>query len=127
MEKSFANPLLEQASHLLQTAHEELRRPDEDVVTLLACEHIRRAVYLLLEDFLETWGEPATGETMEDMFARCATLDARFQDLDLSVFGCRSDGLDVEKCYCEDALKIRECLALARQIEGLVGNEAPTF
>ncbi len=127
MEKSFANPLQEQGATLLEAAHEELRRPDEDVVALLPCQHIRKAIQLFLSDFLETNGEPAAGETLEDLFHRCAALDARFHDLDLSVFECRSDKLDVEKCYCDDALKIRECLAVARQIEGLVGNEAPTF
>lgn len=105
----------------LDLAREELNRPDEDVMTMAVCHQVREIISGLMQGWLQMRGaESKSVETLEQLRERCAALDARFSNLELTSMICHPARISGEQSYCMDQDHIRKCLTVAEQCEAIV-------
>lgn len=113
---SLRNPSL-----LLRAANEELNRPEEDVVTLAACECTRNSVIEFLGSYLtEKKILTISQESIGTLLTRCCKEDAAFKSIDISCFSCKALDKDCIGGYCLDVKKIKECFESAKVVEEFV-------
>jgi len=103
-------------------AENEFNRPNEDVVTLCACNKMRTSVEQFLRSYLRHQDIPfSTHDCFEDLLGRCGVIDKQFNDLNLSCFTCsHQDSYEADKKYCFSLSKMRECFIQTRLVKDMV-------
>ncbi len=125
--KMYSDQLLEEGRILLAAAREEHERSAEDVVTYLVCHNTRMAISKFLNSFLKSKGEDFDESAMDSQLTKCAKIDGRFGEVDLGPVLCRCDTVKDNDCYCYDAGKVAECLAIGEQLEKMVSSQMPAY
>ncbi|MFQ5446907.1 MAG: hypothetical protein ACE5FF_08235 [Saprospiraceae bacterium] len=125
--KSYIDPLLEEGKKLLAAAREEQDRSSEDVVTYLVCHNTRMAITHFLNSYLKSRGEDYDDDAMDNLLSKCAKIDARFAEVELGSVLCRCDSVKENDCYCYDASKVAECLAIGERLEKMVSSQTPAY
>jgi hypothetical protein len=114
--------LLRQALQQLHIAEHELNRPDEDAVTLCACNSTRNALNGFLRTFLLKHSESVHADLKPDeMLSMCMHIDPKFGTISLSGFTCNHLN-DEANCdmYCLSVEKVNECFKAAKAVKDLV-------
>jgi hypothetical protein len=116
-----AKELFRQAVNRLEVAHEELNRPDDDVMTLSVCYQSRTILADMMGAYLTLQGKDFSNATdLESMRQLSAESDPRFSTLDLQSMVCHPTKLVGEPCFCMDLGRVRTCLAMTDQCKGWV-------
>ena len=116
-----AQQMLDQAVQTLEQAHEELNRPDEDVMTMSVCHQARTVMAGLMASFLSLKGKDYShARDLESLRELSGHFDPRFNELNLESMVCHPSQLMGEKCYCMDIDRVKSCLVLADQCKVLV-------
>lgn len=111
--------LLTEATELLETADNELSRPQEDVTTHTICHKSRQALVNAMTYFLFTKDiQPHEPVTIDKLFLQCKSADKRFADIDMSEISC-SDEENSDK-VCFSVGKVSSCYQTAKLIHGLI-------
>ena len=109
---------------MLNFATSELSHSKEDVVNYIVCHNTRKAISNFLNSYLLDHNQPEMNVPVSTLMSRCRAIDGRFSEIDLSPLECQGYTVNQNDCYCYDLEHIEECLNLARQVEGLVAEEA---
>ncbi|MGP8215744.1 MAG: hypothetical protein ACLQQ4_09300 [Bacteroidia bacterium] len=116
---------LKQAITELSIAENELRRPDEDVVTMAVCTTARESMYSLMRLFLLSNNINHTeGKSLVDLLSQCKAIDKQFGAINLSKISCND--MSHEECenkYCLSTLDVNDCISTAKQLKTLVLNK----
>lgn len=116
-----ATHLLSQAIYRLDSAQEELNRPDEDVMAFAICHQVRNALTDMMTAFLMTKGkDTGNAATLEDLRAMSIKFDQRFNQIELASMVCHPGQLEGEKCFCMDIDRVRACLKIANDCKKIV-------
>lgn len=109
----------------LQTATDELSRPQEDVVTLAACQTVRNSMHEMMQIYLQARGEaPAVNPGLEQLLEQCAAHNSEFSRVDFSNIECR--GVGHEQCdgkYCLSVDRVSGCLSAAGKLKEIISTE----
>ncbi len=109
-----ATHLLNQAFYRLESAQEELNRPDEDVMAFAICHQVRGALNDMMSAYLLMKGVNASDAiTLEDLRTKSAEFDPGFKQLELTSMVCHPGQIEGEKCFCMDLDRVRACLKIA--------------
>jgi HEPN domain-containing protein len=120
--KTEAYKLFDEAVHKLKAANEELFRPVEDVVTYSVCKNSQAAVINYLKGYLLNNGiDPNNYTTIESLFERCKMINEKFDEIDLTEFGCKGHRLD--STYCNEVSKVRKCFEAADNLDTFLRRE----
>ena len=126
------NQSLWSAYESLRVAERELMRPNEDAVTLCACQCTRNSACEFLRSFLfsktfnpleilPTGFNRFENSSLSDLLRQCAKIDPHFNAIDLACFDCRNAGSgECEKDYCLSVEKVNECFERTHVIRELV-------
>lgn len=88
--------ILAEADVLLDTAKEELCRPDEDVVHYMVCKHAYKAIEKYMAGFLVKNGVRIHNSTsINDLLGQCRTIDPGFKKLNLDPLTRAGDPQDL--------------------------------
>ena len=118
MEKN-AKHQFDLAKNKLKIANEELFKPEEDVVSYLVCKNSQFAIEAYLKGYLNHRGfETHDKETLEGLFERCKSLDAKFNKIEIGVIDCRASVIDSR--YCSDVDKVSSCFDTADSLDTLL-------
>lgn len=111
--------LLSEGNDLVAFANNELKRSQEDVVTFLACNNIKRGISLYLQAFIESYQmETPLRPTPEDLLKVCKNLDARFKMLDFRALDCAAE--KGAGNFCLEIGHVEECLDIAKATQNMV-------
>jgi len=120
--KTEAYKLFDQAVHKLNEANKELFRPEEDVVTYSVCKNSQIAVINFLSGYLLNNGkDPSSYPTIESLYEQCKLINNKFEEIDLSDFGCQSHRLD--STYCNEVSKVQKCFEAADNLDTFLRRE----
>lgn len=76
--------ILEEADEMLQTAKEELCRPEEDVVHYMVCKHAYKAITKFMAGYLISQGQAVShSSSISDLLEKCRNINPTFQKLNL--------------------------------------------
>jgi hypothetical protein len=108
-------------NQMLQTALEELNRPQEDVATLSVCRGTKLTMDLFVSAFLlKNNVDPEKFKSLNERYEKCKILDPDFSKVDIYQLDC----LDKNACdmsrYCLSVAKVNECLKIAEDIRNKV-------
>ena len=116
---------LQDAHAALLMAENELSRPQEDVVTLSACNTVRNSLREMFENYLDAHGIKTTlNSSLEELKDQCISANILFRNIDLRNVECK--GEDHAHCdgkYCLSVTNVSTCLAVAKQVKGIIWNE----
>ncbi len=113
------NQNLQQGSQLLDFAGQELNRAEEDVVTFLACNTIKRGINCYLMAFLQSHGQqPPREMTSEQLREFCIAIDPLFEVIDFTPLDCSHE--EGAANFCLEIDHVQECLDLAHQVRDIV-------
>jgi len=111
--------ILKQADSLLNSATEELKNAENELVTYQACNNSRESIRKYLTSFLlKNKIEPVEPVTLAGLLDQCKTVDKRFALIDLSNILCRHDATYDD--YCLDTQKVNQCLKVAEQTRKII-------
>jgi HEPN domain-containing protein len=117
-----AKILFDEALMKLGEANEELCRPEEDVVTFLVCKNSQIAIENYLKGYLFQNGIDANNfETIDALYKECLKVNSKFENINLSEFGCTSHQLD--SSYCNEVAKVSRCFDAADQLDTFLRQE----
>lgn len=126
MQTQDADILIAEANDLLNTATEELQRPEEDVMAQLVCYNSRQSIVNYLSAFLINNGiELKKPVTMAGLMDQCRAVDDRFQLIDISQIFCSHDVNDND--YCINLHKVNDCLQIAKQTRDISITKSPSY
>lgn len=118
-----AKRLLNQALYRLDSAREELNRPDEDVMTFAICHQVRNAMSDMMSAFLTMNGADATAaKTLEELRAMSVPFGDGFEKIELTSMVCHPGQIEGEKCFCMDLDRVRACLKIADDCRKIIEN-----
>jgi hypothetical protein len=113
--------LLQDSSAMLEIAAHELERPDEDIVTIGACQCTRNSVIGFLRSYLlEKKSLLKFHNSLEKLLSECAMVDPSFNNIDISCFVCKTEDGDCSGAYCLAQHKVLECYKRAQMIKEFV-------
>jgi HEPN domain-containing protein len=122
MKTEKANKLFDDAVEKLNEASEELFRPEEDVVTYSVCKNAQFAIENYLKGFLLNNGkDPSNFNTIDSLYKECKAINAKFKDIDLSDFSCKSHQIDSR--YCNEVTKVSNCFDVADNLDTFFRRE----
>lgn len=76
--------ILEEADEMLETAKEELCRPEEDVVHYMVCKHAYKAITKYMAGYLIGQGQAVShSSSISDLLEKCRNINPTFQKLNL--------------------------------------------
>jgi hypothetical protein len=111
--------LLSEGSDLIHFAANEVHRSEEDVVTFLACNNIKRGINYYLQAFIESYRmTPPLHPTPDSLLRICMSIDPKFKTLDFKPLECSHE--KGANNYCQDLDHVNECLELAKTTRSLV-------
>ncbi len=117
--------LLREGSDLLQFAETELNRAEEDVVTFLACNNIKRGINYYLQAFVESFRlNPPRHPTPDNLLRMCISIDPSFQNLNFAPLQCSHER--GANSYCEEIGHVQECMKLAQETRTMVIEKIQT-
>ena len=120
--KAEAYKLFDEAVQKLNKANEELYRPEEDVVTYSVCKNSQIAITNYLKGYLLINGkDPNRYPTIKSLYEQCKLINKKFEEIDLSDFGCKSHRLD--STYCNELSKVRKCFDTADNLDTFLRRE----
>ena len=116
---------LKQAFKELLDAEIELNRPQEDVVTLSACQSVRNSMKHMMRCFLDAHTLPVKeNASLTDLRDQCMQINPMFAGIDLRDIECK--GIDHAHCdgrYCLAIENVAICLTTANKLKSLVAEE----
>lgn len=116
------NKFFEDAIEKLNQANEELCRPEEDVVSYVVCKNSQKAIERFLKGYLIQKGaNPDYYETLDELYEQCKKINKKFEEVDLSKFGCTASRLDSK--YCEEVAKVSSCFEAANTLDSFLRQE----
>ncbi len=114
--------LYDVAVQKLKDANDELCRPEEDVVAFMVCKNSQVAIHNFLRGYLLQKGiETDTEASVDELYARCKTINANFEKIDLEGFDCQASNL--ESRYCSGNEKVSRCFAIADSLDAFLREE----
>jgi hypothetical protein len=126
MGKDRSEILYATAKELLNVAEHEHARSEEDVVTHLICSNSRLALSNFLAGYLIRRQIPVHHPvTLAGLLEQCKSIDARFEQIDLTPVHCRHETHD--KDYCLEQDQVEACLKIAQQARDIVMTETPAY
>jgi len=119
------NNSLKQAFRDLLNAQIELNRPQEDVVTLSACQSVRNSMKQIMQVYLNGHGIPIKeNESLADLHDSCLKINSSFAGVDLSNVECKGIGhAHCDGKYCLTIENVNSCIIGANQLKSLVWEE----
>lgn len=121
MEEKNLQQLLKEAESALDQASEEQLRPAEDIVPISICHHSRTSIRMYLLSYLMKKGvKPDGNASIKELLVKCAELDKRFANLDVSEIECRTSKASVNDEYCLSLDKVTNCYEVANHLKKLV-------
>jgi hypothetical protein len=119
------NDSLRHAYRDLLNAEIELNRPQEDVVTLSACNAVRNSMKQMMQLYLAALLIPAKeNPSLAELLDQCVKANQSFDKIDLGNIECK--GIDHAHCdgrYCLSVDNVSDCLTAANQLKTLVWKE----
>jgi len=120
--KERAYAFFNEAIKKVNEANEELCRPEEDVVTYSVCKNAQFAIENYLKGFLLNNGkDPSNFNTINSLYKECKAINAKFKDIDLSDFSCKSHQIDSR--YCNEVTKVSNCFDIADNLDTFFRRE----
>lgn len=120
--ESKVDKLFEDAIQKLDQAHQELYRPEEDVVSFLVCKNAQFAIENFLRGFLiQNNIDSSKYETIDSLYEQCKLINEKFNEINLSEFDCRS--VDAASRYCNDTTKVSRCFDIANSLDTFLRRE----
>ncbi|MBK8503858.1 MAG: hypothetical protein IPL46_17570 [Saprospiraceae bacterium] len=111
--------LLTEGSDLIHFAANEVQRSEEDVVTFLACNNIKRGISHYLQAFIESHRMmPPRNPSPDSLLRICMSIDPQFNIIDFKALECSHE--KGANNYCLDLDHVNECLELAKATRSLV-------
>jgi hypothetical protein len=135
MKKGRLFELYKQADYDLNKAHDELYKPEEDVVNYSACifsrsamYHFLSCLYVLNNDEQDDTIKKGT-KTLDDLIAFAKTQEDELKDLDFSSMRCKGEGIkEIKKgheiYFCNNTSQIQSCTKITEKIKDLVIQKA---
>lgn len=118
--------LFSQANEMLIIAEREKDRASEDVVTHLICKNSRHALSKFLAGFIIQRQIPLHyPSSLDNLLDQCKSLDARFENLDLTKMHCRFEKED--RNYCLEMEQVDACIKMAQQARDLIMADTPPY
>jgi HEPN domain-containing protein len=106
----------------LDQAHQELCRPEEDVVSFLVCKNSQFAIENFLKGFLvQNDIDPCNFSTIDSLYEQCKNVNKRFEKINLSKFDCSPVKSDSR--YCNDSTKVSQCFDIANSLKTFLRRE----
>ena len=122
--KITVNTYYDQAIQKLKEANEEYNRPEEDIVSYGVCKNSQFAVESFLKGYLVEHNiDPESFETINSLYAQCKLLNARFEEIDLTEFGCDSNTFDTNHCNEKEIEKVNNCYEAADKLDTFLRQE----
>ncbi|MFD1314421.1 HEPN domain-containing protein [Namhaeicola litoreus] len=110
---------IKKAQESLDQAQEALFKPQEDIVSFVACKNSQHAILNYLKGFLEKKGfETHNHETIKGLFKRCRSIEPRFNQIKIDIIDCR--GKEIDDNYCINVNKLEQCHSVADQLDTLI-------
>jgi hypothetical protein len=110
---------IKKAALNLDQAQEALFKPQEDIVSFVACKNSQHAILNYLRGFLEKKGfETHDHETIKGLFKRCRSIEPRFNQINIDVIDCR--GREIDNSYCISTNKLEQCHGVADHLDTLL-------
>lgn len=126
MDSIHADVLFRLADDMMANVEAEVQRADEDVVTHLVCFNSRQSIFNYMRGFLlRNNVKPIEPSTLNDLYDKCKTIDARFDLLDLSAIHCRCE--THRNNYCLDRDQVDQCYEVAMRTREIVKEQAPGY
>jgi len=99
-------------------AHEELMRPEEDVVLLSACYSVKRAIRGFLEGYLDSVHAGfLPGDNLETLMQKCIMKNPDFLRFNVDVLQCKCDSAACSaKSYCMTMDQVKSCMDLMSEL-----------
>lgn len=119
------NQTLSNAFEAMNLAENELCKPSEDVVTPLACMHVRNAAEYFLRAYLISVSQnPTTEKTFNELINLCANTDKTFASIDLSCFTCKQTCVQqCESKYCLSVAHLATCFNKTQMVRSIVQSK----
>lgn len=113
-----AEQKLEKALDNYCFAHEEMMRPQEDVVLLSACYSVKRAIRGFLEGYLTVEQvQYHTVDTLEVLMQKCIMKNPDFLRFNVEVLQCKCDTKScAAKSYCMNMDQVKSCIDLMSEL-----------
>lgn len=120
--ESEVDKLYDDAIKKLDQAHQELYRPEEDVVSFLVCKNSQFAIENFLRGFL-TQNNIDTNNynTIDSLYEQCKLINKKFEEVNLSGFDCSS--VETDSRYCNDTTKVSRCFDIANSLDTFLRRE----
>lgn len=117
-----ARELFDVAVQKLKDANEELCRPEEDVVAFMVCKNSQIAINNFLKGYLLQNGiEASSDEKIDELYAKCKSINENFGKINLEGFDCIADSL--ESRYCSSTEKVSRCFDIADGLDAFLREE----
>lgn len=102
---------IEKAMEDFRFAHNEMMRPQEDVVLLSACYSVKRAIRGFLSAYLSSVNIPvAPADQIETLMKKCADHNIKFSQFNINSLNCKcDDAVCSNQTYCMDMDKLKQC------------------
>lgn len=114
--------LLKSAIADLNTAENELKRPNEDVVALSACMCTRQSMKGIMKLYLLAHSLKGSEDlSLKELMVQCIRVDKQFATIDLSRINCKDMSPPVcDEKYCLSLENVSHCIEAANQLKALV-------
>ena len=111
------------AADLLEFVHQELNRPEEDVMTTSVCHQTRGIMADMLSSYLLKNGKDFSAvNDLETLHAMCCQIDPQFAKINLASMRCHPAKITGEKAYCMDIEHVKTCFDIASDVKELVSQ-----
>ena len=120
--ESKVDNLFDEAIQKLEQAHQELYRPEEDVVSFLVCKNAQFAIENFLRGFLiQNNIDSSKYKTIDGLYEQCKLINEKFEEVNLSGFDCKS--VDTDSRYCNGTTKVSRCFDIANSLDTFFRRE----
>ena len=117
------NQMFQLAADLLEFVHQELNRPEEDVMTTSVCHQTRGIMADMLSSYLLKNGKDfSAANDLETLHAMCCQLDPAFASIKLDAMRCHPSKIIGEKSYCMDIEHVKGCYNLASDLKEMLSQ-----
>lgn len=116
------NTFYNKASQKLKEANEEYNRPEEDIVSFGVCKNSQYAIENFLKGYLTEYNiDPEPFNSINDLYIQCKKLNSKFNEIDLSEFGCDSSKYETD--HCNEMEKVNNCYEAADKLDTFLRRE----
>jgi len=116
---------LQHAENALYAVENELKRPEEDVMTVAACMTVRTTMRLMMQQYLDAHAVPhPTTASLHDLLEQCTKSNAKFHSVDIRNVECKGENHEhCDDLYCMTINNVDNCVSVAHQIKSVIWNE----